>query len=153
MTRAMIAEARVFASWQNFQEALLRAIESLTDPQLYQPIVPGQRTPGDIVKHIVYGRAFWLHQALGARAATVEPLLQWDDPDDPPRTATELAQGLTATWQLLAAALLQGAASDEIVGAEIVGLQILWGLIDHDLPHGGELSLLLGVAGLPGVEL
>jgi hypothetical protein len=26
-------------------------------------------------------------------------------------------------------------------------------LLDHDLPHAGELSLLLGADGLPGVEI
>jgi hypothetical protein len=32
-------------------------------------------------------------------------------------------------------------------------LRTIWGLIDHDLPHGGELSILLGAYGLPAVEL
>jgi hypothetical protein len=32
-------------------------------------------------------------------------------------------------------------------------LQTIWGLLDHDLPHAGELSLLLGADGLPGVEI
>ncbi len=27
------------------------------------------------------------------------------------------------------------------------------GLLDHDLPHAGELSLLLGADGMPGVEI
>jgi len=29
-------------------------------------------------------------------------------------------------------------------------IQTIWGLLDHDLPHAGELSLLLGADGLPG---
>lgn len=29
----------------------------------------------------------------------------------------------------------------------------IWGLLEHDLPHAGELSLLLGAGGLPGVEM
>jgi uncharacterized damage-inducible protein DinB len=30
---------------------------------------------------------------------------------------------------------------------------VVWHLIEHDLHHGGELSLLLGSHGLRGVEL
>ena len=32
-------------------------------------------------------------------------------------------------------------------------MQTVWGLLDHDLPHAGELSLLLGADGMPGVEI
>jgi hypothetical protein len=36
---------------------------------------------------------------------------------------------------------------------ELPILQTICGLLDHDLPHAGELSLLLGASGLPGVEI
>jgi len=48
---------------------------------------------------------------------------------------------------------MRGAANDALSEAEVNILQTIWGLIDHDLPHAGELSLLLGAAGLPGVEI
>ena len=32
-------------------------------------------------------------------------------------------------------------------------LYIIWGMIDHDLPHGGEISLILGAHGLPALSL
>ena len=34
MTKATIAESRVFLSWQDYQEALKRAVAPLTDEQL-----------------------------------------------------------------------------------------------------------------------
>lgn len=53
MLRAAIAEARVFESWQDYQEALKRAIAPLTEEQLRRRLIPGLRTPGEIAEHIV----------------------------------------------------------------------------------------------------
>jgi hypothetical protein len=153
VTRATIAEARVLESWQDFQEALQRAIAPLSEEQMNRRLVPGLRSPGEIAEHIVYGRALWLRHVLGEDAAEVEPMLRWDDPDDPPCTAAEVLHGLDLTWRLITSRLTRGSATGEIPDEEIPILRTIWGLLDHDLPHGGELSLLLGAYGLPGVEL
>lgn len=153
MSRATTAEARVFVSWQDYQDALKRAIAPLTDEQLQQQVIPGLRTPGEIAEHIVFGRALHLHHALGERAAELVPLHRWDDDDDLPRTAVEIVQGLDLTWQFITDCLMSGTATDDLSEAEAEIVQTIWGLLDHDLPHAGELSLLLGAAGLPGVEI
>jgi hypothetical protein len=85
--------------------------------------------------------------------AEVVPLLRWEDADGPPRTAAEIVQGLELTWLLLLAYLTRGSPTDAISEEEAPILQTIWGLLDHDLPHAGELSLLLGASGLPGVEI
>ena len=64
MTRAAIAETRVFESWQDYQEALKRAIAPLTEEQLQRRLIPGLRTSGEIAEHIVFGRALHLHRTL-----------------------------------------------------------------------------------------
>ena len=153
MIRAAIAEARAFDSWQDYQDALKRAIAPLTAEQLQRRILPGLRTPGEIAEHIVFGRALHLHRTLGEGAAECTPLLQWDDADSPPRTAAEILQGLDVTWRVIANCLMHGEPGDTISDAEALIVQTIWGLLDHDLPHAGELSLLLGAAGLPGVEM
>jgi hypothetical protein len=43
--------------------------------------------------------------------------------------------------------------STGVILEEMPVVQTIWGLLDHDLPHAGELSLLLGADGLPGVEM
>ena len=152
MTRAAIAETRAIESWLDYQEALKRAISPLTAEQLQHRLLPGLRTPGEIAEHIVFGRALHLSRTLG-EAAELTPLLRWDDADDPPHTATEILHGLDVTWQVITACLLRGSPDDAIPEAEALIIQTIWGLLDHDLPHAGELSLLLGAAGLPGVEI
>lgn len=153
MTRATIAEARAFESWQDYQEALKRAIAPLTEEELQRRLIPDLRTPGEVAEHIVLGRALHLHRTLGEGAAELTPLLRWDDADDPPHTAAEIVHGLELTWQFLTDCLMRGAPTDALPDEEVLIVQTIWGLLDHDLPHAGELSLLLGADGLPGVEI
>ena len=153
MIRATIAETRAFESWQDYQDALKRAIAPLTDEQLQRRLLPELRTPGEIAEHIVFGRALHLHRMLGEKAAELTPLHCWDDDDDLPRTAVEIIQGLDLTWQFITDCLMSGSPADDLTGQEAEIVQTIWGLLDHDLPHAGELSLLLGAAGLPGVEI
>ncbi len=153
MTRAAIAEARAFASWQEYQDALKRAIAPLTAEQLQRQRISGLRTPGEIAEHIVFGRALHLYRTLGEEAAALTPLIQWGERDHPPHTAAEIVQGLELTWRFITASLLRGSPTDVISEEEALIIQTIWGLLDHDLPHAGELSLLLGADGLPGVEI
>lgn len=153
MLRAAIAEARVFESWQDYQEALKRAIAPLTEEQLRRRLIPVLRTPGEIAEHIVFGRALHLHRTLGAGAGELTPLLRWEDTDDSPHTAAEILHGLELTWQFITGCLRRGSPTSAISEADVLIVQTIWGLLDHDLPHTGELSLLLGADSLPGVEI
>lgn len=153
MLRAAIAEARAFESWQDYQEALKRAIAPLTEEQLQRRLIPGLRTPGEIAEHIVFGRALHLHRTLGEEAVELAPLLRWEDADNPPHTAADILDGLELTWRFIASTLMRGSSTDTISEEEIEIVQTIWGLLDHDLPHAGELSLLLGADGMPGVEI
>ena len=153
MIRAEIAEARAFASWLDYQEALKRAIAPLTEEQLQRRPISGLRTPGEIAEHIVFGRALHLYRTLGEDAAELAPLLTWDDADDPPHSAAEIVQGLELTWRFITGSVMRGSPTDVLAeGKEATIVQIIWGLLDHDLPHAGELSLLLGADGISGVE-
>src|SRR5512133_3326012 len=111
MLRAAIEEARAFESWQDYQQALKRAIAPLTVEQLRRRLIPGLRTPGEIAEHIVFGRALHLHRTLGEEVAELTPLLRWDDDGDPPHTATEILQGLEQTWRFIARCLMRGSAT------------------------------------------
>lgn len=84
----------------------------------------------------------------------MRPLLSWDDENEPPHSAAEIVQGLELTWRYISDTLMRGTPTDAFPESEDVPVvQVIWGLLDHDLPHAGELSLLLGADGLPGVEI
>ena len=112
----------------------------------------GLRTPGEIAEHIVFGRALHLHRTLGEGVAELTPLLRWEDADDPPHTAAEILHGLELTWRFITACLMRGSPTDAVSEEEVPIMQTIWGLLDHDLPHAGELSLLLGADGMPVAE-
>lgn len=124
-------------------------------------LVSGMRSVGEIAEHIVYGRALWLHSVLDD--AELEPLLSWDKldkPDDPPRTRTaaEALHGLDQTWRIITACLDRWTVADSrdaytLPDDEVTRLRTIWGLMEHDLHHGGELSFQLGAHGLAAVEL
>lgn len=152
--RAAIAEARAFQSWLDYQDALTRAVAPLNPAQLQQRLLPGRRTPGEIAEHIVFGRALHLGRALGDGAAKLTPYLAWDRRADPPRTAEEIVRGLETTWSVIERTLMRGRATDDVAGdGGAARVQAVWGLLDHDLPHAGQLSLLLRAGGLPGVDI
>lgn len=153
MMRAALAEARVFDSWRNCQDALIRALAPLTSEQLQYRVLPGRRTPGEVARHIVFGRALHLHRALGAAAAPVEPFLRWDDASAPTPPAEEIVRGLEVTWRVIVGRLMAGSPTDDIASGDETSAQVIWGLLDHDLPHAGQLSILLRASGLAGVEL
>ena len=153
MTKATIAESRVFLSWQDYQEALKRAVAPLTNEQLGRRVLPGRRTPGEIAEHIVFGRALHLGRTLGADAAELASYQRWEDEGDPPRTAAEIVQGLELTWRIIEDRLMRGSSTDALTDGESEVVRTIWGLLDHDLPHAGQLSLLLRAIGMPGVDI
>src|SRR5687768_8392108 len=119
MLRAAIAEARAFESWQDYQEALKRAIAPLTEEQLHRRLIPGLRTPGEIAEHIVFGRALHLHRTLGEEVAELMPLLRWEDADDRPHTVAEILHGLELTWRFITARLMRASPTDAISEEDI----------------------------------
>lgn len=153
MLRSTVAESRVFESWQDYQDALKRAIAPLTMQQLQRRVIPNLRTPGEIAEHIVFGRALHLNRALGENITELTPFLQWDNTVNPPHTASEILDGLERTWQVITECLMRGSPTDVISEQDQSITQTIWGLLDHDLPHAGELSLLLGADGISGVEI
>ena len=81
----------------------------------------------------------------------------------PTRSADELLHGLETTWQGMQEAIArwtpvdwqQTYPGDDHDGdpAIITGQWVIWHLIEHDLHHGGEISLTLVMPGLPAPSL
>lgn len=69
-------------------------------------------------------------------------------------TITEIIEALDLTWQCMADCLarwnsddIQYTVSDEWGGHQRAW--VVWHVIEHDLHHGGEISLTLGIHGIP----
>lgn len=86
---------------------------------------PRLRTISDIVLHIMGVRAHWFHDLMEVGDVEFAELGTWDRKGAPTCDATELVNGLETTWHL----------------------------IEHDLHHGGKVSLLPGMHGLEAPAL
>jgi uncharacterized damage-inducible protein DinB len=83
----------------------------------------------------------------------------WDARGAPPRTAAEMVEALDYTWQSMADCLarwnsddMQKTFEDDWGDGKIVHLSRAWivyHVMEHDLHHGGELSLTLGMHNIP----
>ena len=101
MTKSQIAAERALEIWQFMQDELVRVVGLLSDTQMNTRIAPNLRTLGEQAEHIVRGRALWVHKVVDD--PSLEPMMNWDEPDDPTRSAAEVVAGLQHTWQILRA--------------------------------------------------
>ena len=163
MTKSKIAAERALEIWQFMQDGLVRVVGLLSDTQMNMRIAPNVRTLGEQVEHIVRGRALWVHKVV--HDPSLEPMMNWDEPEDPTRSASEVVAGLQHTWRILRAYIEpsttdgprmpdpdHGMVSETVSEQEENGLRTVWGMLDHDLCHAGELALMLGVLGFETPE-
>lgn len=162
MTENATTLTTFYKGWDVYQKHLITAITPLTSDQLTLRAAPHLRSIGMIATHIIGARARWFHHLLGEGGPDIVLLAQWDRNNQPTRTAAELVSGLESSWQMIQDALARWVPSDlertfqEEWGGEkyTFSLQwILWHLIEHDVHHGGEISLTLGMHGLAAPDI
>ncbi|HEV2239060.1 MAG TPA: DinB family protein [Ktedonobacterales bacterium] len=148
--------------WERYQDLLIGALAPLTAEQLELRAAPHLRSIGDIATHIVGARARWLRRFLGEGGDDLDAIMPWDRAGQPPRTATELVDGLRRTWAALHACLERWTEADLAQHIErqyqgetesLSRRWVIWHLIEHDLHHGGEVSFSLGMHGLAALDL
>jgi uncharacterized damage-inducible protein DinB len=147
--------AMFYKQWQTYQEQIKAAVAPLTAEQLALRAAPSLRSIGENAAHIIGCRIGWFTYTLGETAS--DDVKAWGDNEESARSTTELVQGLDASWQLVADCLgrwnnddMQQTFPDDWEG-QIVHLSrawIVWHVLEHDLHHGGEISLTLGMYGL-----
>jgi uncharacterized damage-inducible protein DinB len=152
-----------YASWQTYQEHLAGAVAPLTADQLALRAAPGLRSIGATALHIIGCRMFWFTEFLGEDGGEeVKAYASWNEaalkPGSPIPAAAELAQALDRTWRMMTGCLARWSPDDmrqvfpDDWGGAVVQLSrawVVWHVLEHDLHHGGELSLTLGMHGIP----
>jgi uncharacterized damage-inducible protein DinB len=151
--------APFYAGWDRYQTLLVDALANLTDEQLALRPAPQQWPVWQLAAHISSARVWWF-QRMGEGDASLDPMKTWDDDGEPPRSAAELVAGLEATWRVIADCLARWTPADlgatfyhERRGVDLTRQWIVWHVLEHDLNHGGELFLTLGIHGLPTPDL
>ena len=101
----------------------------------------------------------WFARFLGEQPGN--PLTP-DIPDAPVGDVVELAHGLDQSWDLMSEALARWSPDDmhKTFAMERRGQHyelsrdwVVWHVLEHDLHHGGEISLMLGMNGLKAPDV
>jgi uncharacterized damage-inducible protein DinB len=154
--------APFYRGWEDYQRLLVDALRDLTPEQLALQATPGQRPVWLIAAHIIGTRIGWFRRMGEGQDASLTPVDLWDADGAPPRTGAELADGFQMTWAMIAECLERWTPDDldtpitwERTSGPVTRTRqwIIWHVIEHDLHHGGEISLTLGNHGLPSLDL
>jgi uncharacterized damage-inducible protein DinB len=152
-----------YTCWKEYQDHIKGALTLLTAEQLELRTAPHLRSIGENALHIIGCRAYWFTEFMGEDCGEEMKVYQrWNEfalaPGAPVPAAAELAQGLDCTWQFMADCLARWSSADmqqtfpddwNGTPVELSRAWVVWHVMEHDLHHGGELSLTLGIHGLP----
>jgi uncharacterized damage-inducible protein DinB len=151
-----------YKGWEEYQQMLLQALAPLAPEQLSLRAAPSLRPAWLLAAHIIGTRVGWFQGVMGEGEPALAAFDPWDGDGAPPRTAAELVEGLEATWQMIRGcldrwtpAMLDDPFTRQRPHGTVTRTRqwILWHVLEHDLHHGGELCLTLGMHGLPVPEL
>lgn len=163
-----------YTAWHTYQDHLKEALAPLTAGQLALRAAPDLRSIGETALHIIGCRLYWFTEFLGEDGGEeLQAYAQWNTAalgapyasgdalalalGAPVPTAAELAQALDRTWHFMAACLarwspdeLRQTVPDEVDGTpvDVPRAWVVWHVLEHDLHHGGEVSLTLGLHGI-----
>lgn len=153
----------IYANWKGYQEKLRNAIAPLTDAHLLLQPAPHMWPVGQLVQHIVSVRAGWFSGTLQEYDAAMDAYMWWGQRDSPARSAAELVQGLDETWAFIEARLQRWTPvdcaqtfpdeADDGQVFEVSRSWVIYHVLEHDLHHGGEISLILGMHRLEALQL
>jgi uncharacterized damage-inducible protein DinB len=164
----------VFDGWQGYETSLEHAVDPLTSEQLRWRPAAHLRSVGELARHISLGRLIWSLRmdAPGAEALAAR-VREWKMDGDGNRVfdevgvvgaedASELVRWLQASWRVIDATLGAWSVQDLAVtyhhvwcgdAYDVSRQWTLWRILSHDIHHGGEMALLLGLQRIEAVEL
>ncbi|CAN5787821.1 hypothetical protein BH10CHL1_BH10CHL1_11370 [soil metagenome] len=153
----------IYESWRGYHEKLRDCISPLTNEQISLQPAPHMWPLGQIVQHIISVRAGWFSGTLQDDDAAMHAYMSaWGQRESPSRSAEELVRGLDETWAFIEARLQRWTPADcattfpdEWDGQvhQVSRSWVIYHVLEHDLHHGGEVSLILGMNGLQGANL
>ncbi len=152
-----------YSSWKEYQDHIKGAIAPLIPEQLELHVAPHLRSIGENALHIIGCRAFWFADFLGEDGGEeMKVYTAWNkvalELGAHVPSAAELVRGLENTWQFMADCLARWSPGDmrqtfpddwDGKQVDLSRAWVVWHVMEHDLHHGGELSLTLGMYRLP----
>jgi len=144
----------MLSHWKLVRADLYTTIDMFSQDELSFTPFEGSWSVGKIMLHIADCENYWLH---GLVRGEIEPGTYYDLADHP--TTTTIKKSLEKTWKKTAAFLenLDENDLDQVYTTphnESFSLRwIIWHVLEHEIHHRGELSLVLGLLGRGGLDV
>ena len=151
----------VFAGWDVHHQRIVKMIAPLTREQLLLRSAPHLWHVSILAAHVIGARAFWFHEIMHEGPPEIAGWLGLDDIEESARTVERLVQGLNETWAMIAAVLDRCSLADLDATFERVyptqvrtftRQSLIMRVLTHDAHHGGEISQILGMHGVMGID-
>jgi len=137
--------------WGKVREGTIWILDQVDDQQLAYAPKEWLWSFGRTVRHIAEIESGWIGHVLEGR------LDDWPIYTAPERDTTELCKGLLARTHSESIRCLAGLRADEWSTARkmkwdetLSPADIAWHVMQHEMHHRGEISLMLGLLGLEG---
>lgn len=153
----------VYDGWDSHQLSLVRAVAPLAPEHLAFRPAPKLRSVGEIASHLSLGRIGWFERMGAPGSAELARLAAaWEPEAAIVENAAELVRRLEVTWQMIQDTLDQWTVGDldqtyrHVYWGKTYAISrqwTIWRILAHDLHHGGELAMLLGLQGIEIPEL
>jgi len=150
--------------WEKYQHALVHTIAPLSSELLALPAAPQYVSIRELLLHMLGARLNWFSGWMGEENAWS----QGSDSDEP--EAAELVSMFEQSWRVIASALDRWTPADlaQLIAPPASHQEwlrnqgileeepphtrqwIVWHVMEHEIHHGGELSLALGTHGVEG---
>ena len=159
----------LYRDWPQYAERLRDGVAGLSAQQLALRAGPEHGTIWQLAAHVAGARAYWLCGVFGQPGAEGTPFTEpltgfgWEDEPDHPRTGDELRWALDSSWAVVRDCLARwpidslGETATRLFDDGRSQLHtrasVLNRLFSHDAFHAGEISQLLGLHGLPEIDL
>ena len=155
-----------YAGWEHHNALLVKSIAPLGEEQLSWSAAEGLWPIRMLACHIVASRAWWFSEWMGEGDDDLARMVAFDeDEGSATRDATAICRALDASWSQLGARLRRWTEAD--LAAEFQRparnaqkgrpwrsrRYIVWHVAEHDVHHGGEISLTLGMHGHSGFDM
>src|SRR5579871_659219 len=159
----------VYEGWEGYNTSLVRAIAPLTREQLSWRPAPDMQSVGEIAGHIAFGRIDWFQRMdapgsadLAEQYAALRQAGGHVAPESGiAEDAAALVRWLEATWRMIEGTLAQWTVAD-LAKTYLHPYQgktyavsrqwTIWRIMAHDIQHGGQLTVLLGLQGITPLE-
>ena len=155
-----------YPDWPQHNEHLIEALAPLTPEELSIAPAENMWNVRRLANHIIANRAWWFYSWMGEGGDDLARFVDYDDVEDADtHDAALIVKGLESSWSSLAKSL--GTWTEQDLRASFqrpapnaqrgrpwrTRAFIIWHVAEHDVHHGGEISLILGSHGLTGLDM